>query len=221
MPKMDTAVRNKADRFRTLYDANHESIRRLLARIVGPQDAEDLAQTVFTKAANALPSFRGDAQMSTWLYRIAANAASDWLRSRPAQEAKITVELAEAPDKAASTGSVSGDGQTSPEGEIIRKEMNDCIRGVIGRLPDRHRTVLMLSELGGCSDDELAKILGIARGTAKVRLHRAREQMKEALEHRCDFYRNEDNEFACEPKAGVCEASSPRPGCSNSAKSSR
>jgi RNA polymerase sigma-70 factor, ECF subfamily len=217
---MDTAPKSKSDRFRTLYDANHQSVRRLLARMVGPQDAEDLAQTVFTKAANALPRFRGDAQTSTWLYRIATNVASDWFRSRPAQEAKVTIQFPESPDDEASTGLVSGDSQASPEGELIRKEMNDCIRGVIGQLPDRYRTILMLSELGGCADDEIAKILDISRGNVKVRLHRAREQLKEALEHRCDFYRNEDSEFACDPKPDVREASL-RPGCSSSAKSSR
>ena len=82
------------DPFRNLYKANHERVRSLLARMVGPQDAEDLAQTVFAKAAKALPSFRGEAQGSTWLYRIAANVASDWLRSRAVHEDKLTVSRA-------------------------------------------------------------------------------------------------------------------------------
>jgi RNA polymerase sigma-70 factor (ECF subfamily) len=67
------------DAFRTLYDANHERVRRMMARLVGPQNCDDLTQTVFAKAAKALPTFRGDAEASTWLYRIATNAASDWL----------------------------------------------------------------------------------------------------------------------------------------------
>ena len=78
------------DPFRNLYKANHERVRSLLARMVGPQDAEDLAQTAFAKAAKALPSFRGEAQGSTWLYRIAVNVASDWLRSRAVHEYKLT-----------------------------------------------------------------------------------------------------------------------------------
>ena len=79
------------DPFRTLYDANHERVRRVLARIVGPQEAEDLTQTVFAKAAKALPRFRGDAETSTWLYRIAANVASDWLRGRTALFASVVL----------------------------------------------------------------------------------------------------------------------------------
>ena len=81
------------DAFRTLYAANHERVRRVLARLVGPLEAEDLTQTVFAKAAKALPTFRGDADASTWLHRIATNVASDWLHSRSTHESKVTVPL--------------------------------------------------------------------------------------------------------------------------------
>jgi RNA polymerase sigma-70 factor (ECF subfamily) len=202
----------QADPFRKLYDANHLRVRRLLARIVGPQDADDLAQTVFTKAAEALPSFRGEAQASTWLYRIAANVAADWLRGRAAHEAKVTVPLEAQDDAASEAKSISPEGPTSPEQELIRREMRDCIRGVIEQLPQAQRTALVLGELGGLSDEEIARTLGISRGNAKVRLHRARAQLKKALEVRCDFYRSEDNRLACEPKAPAC-ASAPEPGC--------
>jgi RNA polymerase sigma-70 factor (ECF subfamily) len=93
-----------ADVFRTLYDANHERVRRVLARLVGPQDAEDLTQAVFAKAAKALPTFRGDADASTWLHRIAANVASDWLHSR--YEAKLTVPLVSQSEDDTSTARV-------------------------------------------------------------------------------------------------------------------
>jgi DNA-directed RNA polymerase specialized sigma24 family protein len=63
-------------------------VQQFLARLVGSQDCEDLTQTVFEKAAKGLPSFRGDAEIPTWLHRIAANVASDWLRSRSVQEAR-------------------------------------------------------------------------------------------------------------------------------------
>src|SRR5476651_2532817 len=75
MTPMKTAVTNEADQFRALYDANYTRVSRFLALMVGSQEAEDLTQAVFAKAAKALPSFRGEAQGSTWLYRIAANAA--------------------------------------------------------------------------------------------------------------------------------------------------
>jgi RNA polymerase sigma-70 factor, ECF subfamily len=80
-----------ATAFSSLFDANHSRVHALLARMVGLREAEDLTQVVFAKAAEALPRFRGRAQPSTWLYRIAANVGSDWLRSRAAREAKVTL----------------------------------------------------------------------------------------------------------------------------------
>src|SRR3974390_3230165 len=113
-----------ADPFRSLYDTNHERVRRMLVRLVGAQDAEDVTQAVFAKAATALPSFRGDADPSTWLYRITANAASDWLRSRATHQAKLTVPLADASDDEARDPAVlaaEADPRASPEQQIASR----------------------------------------------------------------------------------------------------
>jgi RNA polymerase sigma-70 factor, ECF subfamily len=201
-------MKHGADPFRRLYDANHERVRRVLTRVVGSQEADDLTQTVFAKAAKALPTFRGDAETSTWLYRIAVNVASDWLRSRSTQEAKLTVPLPDASDdgvRAATIGSAAVDGHPSPEEQFSHKDMHDCIRGEIGKLPDAHRDVLMLSALGGLSDDEIAQTLGISKGNVKVRLHRARQEFRKIIEARCDFYRNE---LSCKPSSPDCCAAS-------------
>jgi RNA polymerase sigma-70 factor, ECF subfamily len=171
--------------------------------MVGPQVAEDLAQVVFAKAAKGLPSFRSGAEASTWLYRIAVNVATDWLRSRASHEGKVTDQLPDFVFDEASEPSSSfelQDGQRSPEHELIRGDMRACIRNVIARLPAAHQTVLVLGELDGLTDEEVAQVLGISRTNAKVRLHRARAKLKAALEGRCEFYRNEDNELSCEPK---------------------
>src|SRR5437660_8509774 len=128
-----------ADAFRILDDANHERVRRILARIVGPQDAEDLAQAVFAKAAKALPGFRGDADASTWLHRIAANAASDWLHSRSTHEAKMTLRFPDASDDGVQAEAVAAadvDPQPSAEQQLADKDMRDCIRGEIGKLSE-------------------------------------------------------------------------------------
>jgi RNA polymerase sigma-70 factor (ECF subfamily) len=199
---------DNTDPFKTLYDANHQRVRQLLTRIVGPHVSEDLTQAVFAKAAKALPGFRGDAQASTWLYRIATHVASDWLRSRSAQEAKVTVQL---PEEQQGEASVKGanpalvDDQVSPEQELVRKEMADCIRGEIGQLAQGYQTVLILGELGGLSDDEVATTLGITPANVRVRLHRARVQLRKIVEKRCDFYRRE---LDCEPSSATCCASS-------------
>ena len=215
MSPTSTAVKREAASFRRLHDANRQRVVRLLARMVGSREADDLTQVVFARAAKALPKFRGEAQTSTWLYRIAVNVASDWLRGRPAHEAKITVALQDALDDEVhepGAGSAALDIPPSPEQELIREEMRACIRGVIAQLPDGHRSVLMLGELGGLTDDEIAQTLGVSRGSAKVRLHRARGRLRAALKASCDFYRNENNEFACDPKPAAGCASPQRPG---------
>ena len=199
------------DSFRTLYEANHERVRRVLARIVGPQDAEDLTQAVFAKAAKALPSFRGDADASTWLHRIAANVASDWLHSRSMHEAKLTVPLSGPSDDdtgAVALGSADVDGEPSPEHLLSNKEMRDCIRREIGKLPETLRTVFMLSALGGLTDEEIGRTLGISHNNTKVRLHRARQEFKKIIEVRCDFYRNE---LSCKPASPDCCSGANKP----------
>ena len=78
-----------------LWASNEGRIRGLLSRMVGPQDAEDLTQVTFPKAAQALPNFSGDAEVSTWLHRLAVNVALDWLRSRQVYEANSPCPLPE------------------------------------------------------------------------------------------------------------------------------
>ena len=203
-------MRPATDPFRALYDANHERVRRILARIVGPQDADDLTQTVFAKAAKALPGFRGDADAATWLHRIAANAASDWLHSRPTREAKMTLPYPDAADDGAASQAIAADidSRPSPEQELADQDMRDCIRGEIGKLSESLRTVLMLSALGGLADDDIAQTLGISHDAVKVRLHRARQGLKKIIEARCDFYRNE---LSCKPASPDCCAPPPGP----------
>ena len=197
---MGTAPTTQGEAFRVLYDANERRVRGLLTRMVGRQDADDLAQTVFVKAAKALPDFRGEAEASTWLYRIAANTAVDWLRSRSTHDAALTVPLPEgANEESLVAGAV--DAPPSPEEQLARKDMHDCIRGEIAKLPEPYRDVLMLSMLGEMNDEEVAGTLGISQGNAKVRLHRARQEFKKIIAARCDFYRNE---LSCKPSSPDC-----------------
>ena len=193
---------SEPDRFRALYDANHNRVHRLLGHIAGPLEAEDLTQIVFAKAANALPQFRGDAQASTWVYRIATNVASDWLRGRAAHEAKVTDRLPEGGETGPSGANIAlPDPQLSPEQRLVRKQMHDHIRREIGQLPEGSREVLILGQLGGLTDEEVAQTLGISLANVKVRLHRARAQLKQAIGANCDFYRTE---LSCAPSSQAC-----------------
>lgn len=195
---MDVHAPSAPARFRTLYADNRDRVHRLLGRVAGREAAEDLTQIVFDKAARALPRFRGDARLSTWLYRIAANVAADWLRSRPAREAMLTVSIS---DGEAGANAAVPDPQPSPEQRLVRKQMREFIRGEIGRLPSANRAAFILGELGGLSDEEVAHALGISLTNTKVRLHRARAHLKTAIAARCDFYRTE---LSCAPTSPGC-----------------
>jgi RNA polymerase sigma-70 factor (ECF subfamily) len=81
------------------------------------------------------------------------------------------------------------------EPQIFRKEMNECVQRYIQKLPENYRVVLILSQFEGFKDSEIARTLGISLNTTKIRLHRAKEKLKEELSTHCDSYWVEENEF--------------------------
>lgn len=84
---------------------------------------------------------------------------------------------------------------------MILGEMNECIRAVIDSLPDSYRAALILHDLEGLPAEQTAEICACSLATAKIRIHRARLRLKEALTKRCEFYRDQDNVFRCDRKA--------------------
>lgn len=149
------AVRD--EEFRALYDAHAPAIRRYVARIVGDADAEDVTQEAFARAHRALATHRGESRVSTWLYRIATNAAVDRLRSASSRETAAGAvtgdpEPGELLAEAATCGAEA-------DGRVIRKEMSHCILGLVGRLAPAHREVILLGELRELSDREIADAL--------------------------------------------------------------
>lgn len=193
--------------FRQIHDIYRPKILRYLTRLVGKPEAEDLTQTVFVKISEGLKNFRGEASLSTWIYRIATNAAVDRLRSQSTQRA-VAVPL---PAPSISEDNVDADkhdvsadeGTPSVDTDVIRVEMNECIKQFIDYLPKGYRTVIVLSDIEGFKNNEIADILDVSLDTVKIRLHRARQQLKKELEAGCDFYRDERNEFACDHKSEV------------------
>ncbi|MDR3565743.1 MAG: sigma-70 family RNA polymerase sigma factor, partial [Negativicutes bacterium] len=89
------------------------------------------------------------------------------------------------------------------EDQVVRQEMNECIRKSITFLPDNYRTIVILSDLEELKNSEIATILGLSIGTVKIRLHRAKEKLRKELSENCLFYRTECNELACEPKRPI------------------
>ena len=187
--------------FREVHDALRPRVLRYLARMAGEAEAEDLAQEVFAKVSRSLENFRGDAELSTWIYRIATNTALDRLRRRGKPADSVDPSVADYAVAAGGDRNVWTDEiRQTLEGRVIRDEMNACIRDIINRLPATYRTVIILGDLEGFQDKEIAEILGLSLRNAKIRLHRARAQLKRSLQEACVFYRSDENELACDRK---------------------
>lgn len=186
--------------FQQIHDIFRPKILRYLRRLVGGQDADDLTQDVFVKVSQALDTFRGDAMVSTWIYRIATNAALDRLRSRSFQGSVSDSPTGNDEEEVVDKDLWTGEKKLSLESALIRKEMNDCIRGIVENLPVNYRTVIVLSEWEGLKNNEITEILGLSLDTVKIRLHRARARLKKELEQHCSFYRDERNELSCDRK---------------------
>jgi RNA polymerase sigma-70 factor, ECF subfamily len=187
--------------FQKIYDEFHPRILRYLSRMVGEDEAEDLTQEVFVKIDRAWDSFRGESRMSTWIYRIATNIALDRLRSHHSRGNDGQSLSAAAIEENEEVRDLwSGEEKASTDQQIIRREMNGCIREIIDTLPGDYRSVIVLGELEGLKDTEIAEVLGISLQAAKMRLHRGRALLQKELSSACIFYRDERNEFACDRK---------------------
>jgi RNA polymerase sigma-70 factor (ECF subfamily) len=185
--------------FKEVFEQFHPKILHYLSRMTNPHEAEDIAQEVFDKVSRSLRNFKGESKLSTWLYRIATNAAIDRMRSSPLKRSSEYTSLEDI------TGIEDRNvwfdhNKTSTDQTIIGKEMSECIRAFIDKLPSDYKTVILLSDLEGFQNKEIADILQVSLDTVKIRLHRARAKLREILNEGCDFYHNEQNVFACDRK---------------------
>jgi RNA polymerase sigma-70 factor (ECF subfamily) len=183
--------------FLSIYNEFYQKIIQYLSKFVGPNDAEDLAQDVFDKISRNLGGFKKKSKLSTWIYRIATNTAIDRLRSAAYKHSgeHTLFEEAKGPE---GENELYVHKQPAIDQSIIHKEMIDCIREYITNLPPDYRTVIVMSELEGMSNQKIADVLEISLDNVKVRLHRARAKLREALYSGCDFYHNEQDILACD-----------------------
>ncbi len=187
--------------FREIYEDFRPRIQRYLARMVGEDEAEDLTQEVFVKIDRALKTFRGESRLSTWIYQIATNTALDKLRSPYFREHQGKSLFVETIDGKEDDQDLLLDEETaSTDQKVILQEMNGCIREIIDTLPGDYRSAIVLSELEGLKNQEIAEILGVTLQTVKIRLHRGRALLKKELSTACVFYRDDRNEFVCDRK---------------------
>ena len=155
--------------FETIYRQHAARIYTLACRMAGsPEDGEDLLQEIFLQAYRKLGSFKGDSSLGTWLYRLALNHCLDYVRSRRAKMSRLTETL---------------DADTSHQ-PVARRDTPIArldLERALERLPDGCREAFVLHDVEGFDHKEVARMLGIAEGTSKSQVFKARLKLRALL----------------------------------------
>lgn len=158
------ARQNDIRAYEQLYQLHVGRVFALCVRLCNDRDmAEDLTQEAFVQAWRKLGSFRGDSAFGSWLYRIATNTALSYLRKQTPFKKSLDIADMDEPELRETTDEQIG------------------LETAIAALPDGARTVFVLYSLEGYTHDEIAGMLGIAQGSSKAQLHRARQLLQRAL----------------------------------------
>ncbi len=169
--------------FEQLLDRYEEKIFRLAHRFVrNDAEAQEILQDTFLTIWRKLDTFKGDSQFSSWLYRVAANAALMRLRSQRRHPEVSTEELPV--DFLDSYGQLPAAGENwarRPDDELQSAELREHIQTAVDALPEIYRTVFLIRDVEGLSTEETAEALQISIPTVKTRLHRARLALREGI----------------------------------------
>ena len=177
---LEALRRGDKQAFAELVDRNSTNIYRLGLKMTGnPQDAEDVLQETFIKAFNHIENFEGRSKVSTWLYRIAANESLMLLRKR--KDAVTSIDQGINTDDGDVLPKQIIDWCCLPEKELLRDEVRDHISAAVGTLSEKNRAAFLLRDVEGLSTRETAEVLAISESAVKVRLMRARMQLREDL----------------------------------------
>jgi RNA polymerase sigma-70 factor, ECF subfamily len=162
--------------FSELVYEHQRMVVQLAMNLLGDRDeALDLSQEVFLRVFRTITRFRGQSSLRTWIYRIAVNQARNrhrfWRRRHRADQVSLDEHLA-------AHGDFVSEGDATPERVLAQKELATRLQAALDRLPFDQRTAIVLREIDGLSYDEIAFSLGVAVGTVKSRLTRARQALR-------------------------------------------
>jgi len=168
-----------------LMERHATAVFRFLCRMLNNEvDANDLAQETFVKALNAIESYRPEFKFSSWIFKIANNAAIDHLRRRELDTLSLDGSPhAETPEAMQATALQIGARQESPLDTVEAKELGGAIEIAIGRLRPEYRSCILLRHVEGRAYEEIAEMLDLPLGTVKTYIHRARNELRHALAH--------------------------------------
>lgn len=163
---IEQAQRSSTRAFEALYRMHVDRVYAVCLRMTGNvSEAEDCAQDAFIQAWNKLKLFRGDSAFSTWLHRIAVNSVLGRMRKSKREQDRIMAVADDAPPRL----------ETGDSGEL--RDLSDAV----DKLPEGARNVFVLHAIYGYSHDETGEMLGIATGTSKAQLHRAKRLLVQQL----------------------------------------
>lgn len=185
-----------------VYESYHRRVAAYAAKLLGTDEAEDVAQEVFLKVARSLGTLSEGARLTSWIFAITLNTARDHARRRAADARRVEPVAAgsETEDGAADpVAQVPDTAHRNPEQAAIRNQMVACYLDYVRRLPRRYYAVYALSELEELSNREVAEQLSLSLATVKIRLHRARALLHRELRRKCRCYRNDRGELMGEP----------------------
>jgi RNA polymerase sigma-70 factor (ECF subfamily) len=166
--------RGEAGSREALYHRFKRRVYALAARIAGTMEAEEVAQEAFIRIFRGLPKFRGESALSTWIHRLAVNAALSHRTRR-----------ATAPSDERARGDAAAEARAAADGHIEPGHGDAVLRARLERalaaLPPGYRTAIVLHDIEGLEHEEVAAILGCHVGTSKSQLHKARAKLREIL----------------------------------------
>ena len=171
--------------YRELIRRYERPIFALIFRMVRDRElAEDLSQETFVKALNAIGSYRPEFKFSSWIFKIANNAAIDHLRRRELDTLSLEGSPhAATPEAMQATALQIGNREESPLEAVEARELGSAIEAAIGRLRPEYRSCILLRHVEGRRYEEIAEILDLPLGTVKTYIHRARNELRQMLAH--------------------------------------
>lgn len=179
------AQKGREDAFRELVRRYERPVFSLIFRMVRDSaTAEDLSQDAFIKVLNNIDKYRPEFKFSSWLFKIANNIAIDFLRRRQLDTISMdgSPHAATAAEAESSSFDIDSGGENALD-EMAAKELGSAIERAIGALRPEYRSCIMLRHVEGRSYEEIAATLDLPLGTVKTYIHRARAELREALEH--------------------------------------
>jgi RNA polymerase sigma-70 factor, ECF subfamily len=171
--------------YRELVRRYERPVFSLVFRMVRNRElAEDLSQETFIKVLNALESYRPEFKFSSWVFKIANNAAIDHLRRRELDTLSLEGSPhAETPQMIEATALQIGERSETALEEVENRELGGEIERAIAKLRPEYRTCILLRHVEGRAYEEIAEILNLPLGTVKTYIHRARNELRTALAH--------------------------------------